>query len=371
MRVSSALLGGVLYGGMMLVASEKDDASGPEHDFTIGFGDHAIDIDMEAHHPEEVEAEWREAVPGDGGHPEEVWRGEAQNDADPGLDDATADASQSWLYCLDDYGEPNLECLGFAAAVTNSSTDESCVLVQDPDGLGAPLCLEDVPEPVPEVEQALIEEPVAETASEWEQILVQIPGEVERTFASLPIDGGVVSFEPELQGFGYVNRHTNVFVDTESQTFSETLLGIEVEVRAIPVEHRFDYGDGAVRTMHEPGGPGAQLGTTEDTETLADMETPTSHVYQETGVYPVGVTSTFIGEYRLPGGTWTPVAGSAEVPASPGEADIWRIDHRHVADECFETGHWGCSGPVELGPGDQPPAVFADQYDDSGRYLGP
>ena len=369
MRLFRVLLGGLLYGGMMLVASEEQTGSEPGHDFTIGFGDYAIDLDMEVHRPGEAQAEWREDVSSEGGYGEEVWRGESQDEAGRGFEDQTADGSQSWLYCLDENGEPNLECLGFAAAVTNSSTGESCVLVQDPVGPGAPQCLDDVPEP--DVEQALVEEPVAETESDWEQILVQIPGEVERTFASLPIDGGQVSFEPELLGFGYVNRHTNVFVDTESQTFTETLLGIEVEVRAIPVEHRFDYGDGTVRTLHEPGGPGAQLGTTEDADTLADMETSTSHVYQETGVYPVGVTTTFIGEYRLPGGTWTPVNGSAEVPAAPGEADIWRIDHRHVADQCRETDHWGCSGPVELGPGDQPPAVFADQYDESGRYLGP
>lgn len=232
------------------------------------------------------------------------------------------------------------------------------------------MCLDELPEP--EVEQALIEEPAAiDTEAAWEQVLTQIPGEVERAFSALPIDGGRVSFEPELLGFGYVNRHTNVFVENQAQTFTETLLGIEVEVRAIPTEYRFDYGDGTARTSYDPGGSGTELGTARETEALADTETPTSHVYEETGVYPVGVTTTFVGEYRLPGGAWTPISGSTDVPASPGEADIWRIDHRHVAEECSETGHWGCSGPVELEPGDQPPAVFADQYDEAGHYLGP
>ncbi|WP_157983860.1 hypothetical protein [Nesterenkonia muleiensis] len=205
---------------------------------------------------------------------------------------------------------------------------------------------------------------MAAAESQWEQILIQMPGEVEQTFATLPIDGGQVSFEEELRGFGYINRHTNVFVDTEPQTFTETLLGIEVEVRAIPVEHVFDYGDGTVRALHEPGGPASALGNFGDTGTPADIETPTSHVYQDTGVYPVEVTTTFIGEYRLPGGAWMPVSGSTDVPASPGEADIWRIDHRHVSEECQQSDHWGCSGPVELEPGDQPPRIFADQYDE-------
>ena len=352
-----------------------------DYDLGANFRGDTVDIELEIRHPGGSDGSRNErssggGTPGDAGSPGGGSGGGPENGSHDDGGTASPDGEQSFFYCVGATLGMNADCLNFQGALPQLGRSVGCVLGQTisgtPESSGAApqeLCLEDVPEP--EVEQALIEETVAETESEWEQILIQIPGEVERTFASLPIDGGVVSFEPELQGFGYVNRHTNVFVDTESQTFTETLLGIEVEVRAIPVEHRFDYGDGTVRTLHEPGGPGAQLGTTEDTETLADMETPTSHVYQETGVYPVGVTSTFIGEYRLPGGTWTPVAGSAEVPASPGEADIWRIDHRHVADECFETGHWGCSGPVELGPGDQPPAVFADQYDDAGRYLGP
>lgn len=223
-----------------------------------------------------------------------------------------------------------------------------------------------------EVQQALIEEveTAADAEAAWEQILVQIPGEVEQAFSSLPIDGGQVRFEPELQGFGYVNRHTNVFVDTQPQVFTATLLGIEVEVRAIPTQYQFDYGDGTVATFNDPGGPIS--GTpSNNAETLADTETPTSHAYQETGVYSVDVSTTFGGEYRLPGGEWTAIEGTAQIAASPGQADIWQISHRHVAEGCEDPDHWGCSGPVELEPGDQPPEIFADQYSKSGRYLGP
>lgn len=221
--------------------------------------------------------------------------------------------------------------------------------------------------PPPTVEEAFIEEVPEGDDTQWELIIARIPGEVEQAFANLPINGGTVSFDEELMGFGYINQHTNVYADVESQTFAETLLGIEVEIRAIPLEYRFDYGDGTVATTSDPGGPTAQNGSA---ETPLDVETPTSHIYQETGTYPVDVTTTFIGEYRLPDGGWTPISGSTTIPASPGEADIWRLSHKHVSSECRDTHHWGCSGPVELEPGDTPPKIFADQYDPNGRYIG-
>ncbi|NLS09690.1 hypothetical protein HGQ17_06660 [Nesterenkonia sp. MY13] len=186
----------------------------------------------------------------------------------------------------------------------------------------------------------------------------------------MPIDPGEVSFEPELLGFGYINRHTNIFSTAETQVLTTELLGVEVEVRTIPTEHHFDYGDGTTRSSADPGGP------VSGEAIITDAETPTSHVYQDTSRHPVQLNTTFIGEYRVPGGpapldSWTPITGTTTIPATPGEADIWRINHRQVSGECQDTTNWGCSGPVELEPGDQPPEIFADHYDDAGNYTGP
>ncbi|WP_243729176.1 hypothetical protein [Nesterenkonia sphaerica] len=218
--------------------------------------------------------------------------------------------------------------------------------------------------------EAVPEDLSEESEPDWELVLSQIPGEVQRAFANLPIEGGAVAFDEELLGFGYINQHTNVFAEVETQTFSESLLGINVEIRAVPVEYQFDYGDGTSRTSSDPGGPSAPVRARGADASSWEVETATSHIYQETGVFPVNVTTTFIGEYRLPGEAWTPISGSVEIPATPGEADIWRLSHRHVSGACREPSHWGCSGPVELGPGDRPPKIFAEDYDSSGRYIG-
>lgn len=231
----------------------------------------------------------------------------------------------------------------------------------------APVCLDDTPAPVEE--EAVVEAAVDVPADEGptiEELLEQIPGLVAEEFATLPIDGGSVAFEEELLGFGYINRHTNVFAEVEQQTFEQNMLGIDVELRAVPVDYHFDYGDGTTRTTADPG----QAASGSDAA-LTDLETPTSHVYQETGLYAVEVTTTFTGEYRIAGGSWTPIADSTTVAASPGEADIWRTQSRHVSGTCEDPRQWGCNGPFTLEGDDRPPKIFADQYDDAGNWRGP
>ncbi|MGO1548692.1 MAG: hypothetical protein ACTHWO_02620, partial [Nesterenkonia sp.] len=225
----------------------------------------------------------------------------------------------------------------------------------------------ETPEPVEdeEVLEAAVEEP-EDAEPDIDLIIQQIPGEVAEEFATLPIDGGSVAFEEELQGFGFINRHTNVFADVEDQTFERDMLGIDVEIRAVPVDYHFDYGDGTVRSAADPGSSAAGSASA-----LTDVETPTSHVYQETGLYDVGLTATFTGEYRIAGGAWTPIADSTTVEASPGQADIWRTQARHVSGQCEDPGQWGCNGPFTIDGDDRPPDVFADQYDDAGNWRGP
>ncbi|RJN32697.1 hypothetical protein D3250_02405 [Nesterenkonia natronophila] len=270
---------------------------------------------------------------------------------------------------MEDDGELDTDCLNFAAALTNHATGGECILVRGNGQFGAPRCAEEAPPPAA-IDQVLTEEVPEESDSDWELILTQIPGEVERAFLSLPIDGGTVSFDEELLGFGYINQHTNVFAEVEPQTFSESLLGIDVDIRAIPVNYRFDFGDGTSRSSLDPGGPTTLYLPEERDIPALDVETPTSHIYLDTGVYQVEVTTTFIGEYRLPGADWSPISGAVDIPATPGEADIWRPSHRHVSGACREARHWGCSGPVEIGPGDRPPKVFAEEYDSNGRHIG-
>ena len=212
-----------------------------------------------------------------------------------------------------------------------------------------------------DIEEAETEEAV--------DVLALLPGAVEEAFATLPISGGSVEFEPDLLGFGYKDRHTHIFANTETQTLNETLLGIPVEIRVHPQTFHWDYGDGATRTTYDPGEPMPD-NWQGDAVVKTNQETPTSHVYTETGRYPVSLTTTFVGEYRVGGGPWIVIPGSVDVQASPGEADIWRVAARNVSGSCRNTSDWGCDGPVTLEPGDTPPKIFAHLYDENGNWLG-
>ncbi|WP_369699582.1 hypothetical protein [Nesterenkonia sp. Act20] len=201
-------------------------------------------------------------------------------------------------------------------------------------------------------------------------VMALLPGAVEEAFATLPISGGTVQFEPDLLGFGYKDRHTHMFADVDTQTLNETLLGIPVEIRVHPQTFNWNYGDGTSGVTYDPGEPMPDNWGGE-TVVKTNQETPTSHVYTDTGRFPVALTITFVGEYRVGGGgPWIVIPGSVDVQASPGEADIWRVAARNVSGSCRDTSSWGCNGPVTLEPGDTPPKIFADQYDANGNWLG-
>lgn len=200
-------------------------------------------------------------------------------------------------------------------------------------------------------------------------LLAQLPGAVEEEFSTLQIDGGSVSFEESLLGFGYLNRHTHMFADVEEQIVETELLGFDVEIRAIPESFQWDYGDGNQRTTYQSGEPLPEYWAGEPVD-KTDAETPTSHVYTETGVFDVTLTTTFSGQYRVDGGEWVVIPGASDVASSPGEADIWRQSSRNVSGPCRSQEEWGCNGPVELDPGDRPPKIFQDQYDEHGNWIG-
>lgn len=237
-----------------------------------------------------------------------------------------------------------------------------------------PECTNGTAEPDAEPEQAdapaPAPAPVAETeqAVELQERLEEIPATIEEEFASMPIHGGEVAFDEDLMGFGYRGEHTNVFLTTGPQEFTEELLGIEVQVRVEPERFEFDYGDGTVVMTEHPGqsqSPQLANSAGERSQTL------TSHVYEETGVFQVQARTWFQGEFRIGEGQWQPIAGQAVIDAEPGEADIWRVDSRHVSGECQDTQQWGCNGPLIIEEGDRPPQIFADQYDQDGAWTGP
>lgn len=232
------------------------------------------------------------------------------------------------------------------------------------------------PAECPSTDEEPVELAVAPPAPDQTEAAEEIPAHelvyttVVEEFSRLPIDGGRVAFEEQLQGFGYINRHTNVFADVETQTLTEELLGHTVQIRAIPVEYTFDYGDGTVRTTSRAGESVAHFAETNNSINLTDAETPTSHIYSSTGVYPVQVTTRFIGEFQVEDSGWIAIPGSTTAAASPGEADIWRTSQRLVSGACRDATDYGCNGPFTIEPGDRPPAIYQDRYDEDGNWLG-
>ncbi|WP_188683286.1 hypothetical protein [Nesterenkonia cremea] len=197
-----------------------------------------------------------------------------------------------------------------------------------------------------------------------------LPVVTEADFAELPIEASTVGFEPDFQGFGFLDSHTNVFAESETQVLTEAMLGYQVDIRAIPIEFHFDYGDGTTVTSFDPGSALPDYDSAGYAVDKTDTATATSHVYTASGTFEVTIGTTFIGEYRVDGGEWIGIPGEAVISSSPGNADIWQMSSRSVGGECETQDAWGCNGPVELEPGDEPPAIFEDQYDENGDWIG-
>ncbi|MGG5751054.1 hypothetical protein ACQ3I4_00290 [Zafaria sp. Z1313] len=157
-------------------------------------------------------------------------------------------------------------------------------------------------------------------------------------FQRLPIPGSTIGME--LNGFTLRNAHTNIYAESDVRELTTTILGSEVRVRATPYEYRWSYGDGQTRTTYEPGAP--------LNDGSFDTETTTSHVYTETGDYPVGLTTVYTGQYSVDGGPWLPVAGMATVPSTPAEVSVWRTKKLLVDSDCIENPDGpGCASPFE------------------------
>ena len=258
--------------------------------------------------------------------------------------------------CTDDGAVVGSECLEVMQEICEG--EDSAITARS--------CPGDAPPPAPEQPAAEPRpgEPVEEDEPE------PLPVVTETDFAELPIEASSVGFEPELQGFGFLDSHTNVFAESETQVLTEEMLGYQVDIRAIPIEYHFDYGDGSTTSSFESGSALPDYDSAGYAVDKTDTPTATSHVYTATGTYGVSIATDYIGEYRVDGGEWIGIPGEATISSSPGSADIWRMSSRSVGGECESQDAWGCNGPVELEPGDEPPAIFEDQYDETGNWTG-
>jgi hypothetical protein len=146
-------------------------------------------------------------------------------------------------------------------------------------------------------------------------------------FRALSIVASSIISQPE--NFSLRNGHAHLYAQSEPQDFNITLFDQDIRVRAIPVSYLWTYGDGTSRTLAFPGGPVAERGF--------DEATSTSHVYQDTGDFRVGLTTRFRGEYSTEGGPWTPIPGVANVPSEQVTMSVWRTKKILVAENCTQN----------------------------------
>ncbi|MCT2262923.1 PKD domain-containing protein [Brachybacterium muris] len=94
-----------------------------------------------------------------------------------------------------------------------------------------------------------------------------------------------------------------LYADPTTQTLETELLGVPVQVRAIPIQYHWDLGDGNTITTKKPGKPYP-----------SEQVTAT---YTQEGWYDITLTTTFAGQFSVDGGEWQDIDGTIEIASDP------------------------------------------------------
>ena len=122
-------------------------------------------------------------------------------------------------------------------------------------------------------------------------------------FRRLPLTASTPTVQPG-HGRSLIRMPLIVHTDPTPQDLTTTVLGTTVRVRATPSSFTWDFGDGAAPlSTTDPGAPYPH-------HTL-------THTYDQVGTFPVTLTTTWTGQYQLPGGPWLPVTGTATTTSTP------------------------------------------------------
>ncbi|WP_223915506.1 hypothetical protein [Arthrobacter sp. NicSoilC12] len=167
-------------------------------------------------------------------------------------------------------------------------------------------------------------------------VLGQIAAQIQTKFQQLPINAGRSVMQPSphtLRG-----AETNFYAEAIEQTFGVDMLGQSVAIVAKPVQYAWSYGDGtSLGPQAVAGGPLPQDRWGE--------KTLTSHVYTQTGDFPVVLTTHFQGTYSVNGGPPLPIPGQGQFSSPPQTVSVWRTITRNYADTCLQNPQGqGCPG---------------------------
>ncbi|WP_297374122.1 hypothetical protein [Cryobacterium sp.] len=143
---------------------------------------------------------------------------------------------------------------------------------------------------------------------------------------SIEADEPVQGMEPD--GWLVVGIPANFFASATVHQSSGLLLGAPADVRFTPVGYTWDYGDGSSGTSTSGGATWAAQ------ELPEFSETSTSHVYENTGTFSIGLSVSYAAEYRFAGGDWRSVEGLVGVAADPMQVIADRAGTVLVAEGC-------------------------------------
>jgi hypothetical protein len=106
-------------------------------------------------------------------------------------------------------------------------------------------------------------------------------------------------------GRALVNLPLVAHAEPVTDTWSPTLLGAPVTIRATPTSYSWDFGDGAPPVVTDHAG-------------APYPDHAAEHTYLTTGDRTITLTTTYTGQYSLDSGaTWLPVPGTATATSPP------------------------------------------------------
>ncbi len=117
-----------------------------------------------------------------------------------------------------------------------------------------------------------------------------------------------LAMEPD--GWMLIGLPANFIARTQTHVVSGTLFSYPLDVRFTPAGYSWSWGDGTTSRSAVPGATWAALGLPEFSPT------PTSHVFDEKGVFQVSVTVSYTVEFRVDGQPWRSIAGTLPGPAT-------------------------------------------------------
>ncbi|WP_349827968.1 PKD domain-containing protein [Brevibacterium litoralis] len=154
--------------------------------------------------------------------------------------------------------------------------------------------------------------------------VVVLPVVTTSDFQSFEIPSSTLHAYPA--DWSVAHRETAFWADSSTHTLDLTLAGFPVQVRATPVEYRWDFGDGTTETT-------TSAGFEPDTIDQATL----THVYSEAGEVTVDLTTVYSGMYRIGTGPWLLIAGHAQVASTGVDMEIYRFHRYLVRENCLEN----------------------------------